>query len=97
MFYSTPVDKRDTEQKVCEMLLKEVAKTSLEIAKHLHRQLEATYLPLTMEELLIRLKENELLMESLEVEGAKTSDKKGMESIVNPAISTTTKVLNVWK
>ncbi len=75
MFCSSPGDKRDTELKFCEMLLKEVAKTS------------------AMEELLIRLEENERLMESLEVDstatkarGAKTSDKKGKQSVANPAI-----------
>jgi hypothetical protein len=94
MFYSSPVDKRDTEHEFCEMLLKEVAKTSLELAKQLRKQLEATESPLTMEELLVRLEENERLMESLEVEStaaskggaAKTSDKKGKQSIANPAI-----------
>jgi hypothetical protein len=50
------------------MLLKEVAKTSLELAKQLRKQLEATESPLTMEELLVRLEENERLIESLEVE-----------------------------
>ena len=47
-----------------------------------------------MEELLIRLEENELQMESLEVystaagtaRGAKTSDKKGTNSMANPTI-----------
>ena len=47
-----------------------------------------------MEELLIRLGENERLMESLEVDstatgkagGAKTSDTKGKQSMANPAI-----------
>jgi hypothetical protein len=47
-----------------------------------------------MEELLVRLEENERLMESLEVEStaaskggaAKTPDKKGKQSIANPAI-----------
>ncbi len=68
MFFSSPVDKRDTEHEFCEMLLKEVTKTSLELAKQLRKQLEATESPLTMEELLVRLEGNELLMESLEVE-----------------------------
>ncbi len=76
------------------MLLKEVAKTSLELAKPLFKQLEATESPLTMEDLLVRLEENEHLMESLEVEStamgkgwsAKTSDKKGKQSMANPAI-----------
>jgi hypothetical protein len=58
MFYSSPVDKRVTEHEFCEMLLKEVA--SLELAKQLRKQLEATESPLTMEELLVRLEENEL-------------------------------------
>ncbi len=47
-----------------------------------------------MEELLVRLEENERLMESQVVEstaagqggGAKTSDKKGKQSMTNPAI-----------
>ncbi len=93
MLYSSPADKGDTEHEFCEMLLKEVAKTSLELAKQLRKQLEATESPLTMEELLVRLEEDEPLMESLEVEstaaikggGAKTSDKKGKQSIANPA------------
>jgi hypothetical protein len=74
--------------------LKEVAKTSLELTKQLRKQLEATESSLTMEELLVRLEENERLMESLEVKstaagkgrGAKTSDKKGKQSNTNPAI-----------
>ncbi len=33
MFYSSPVDKRDTEHEFCEMLLKEVAKTSLDLLR----------------------------------------------------------------
>ncbi len=45
------MDKRDTKRKFCEMLLKEVAKTTLELAKQLRRQLEAAESPLTMEEL----------------------------------------------
>ncbi len=61
------------EHEFCEMLLKEVAKTSLEIAKQLRKELEATESPLTMEELLVRLEENERLMESLEVESTAAS------------------------
>jgi hypothetical protein len=67
MFYYSPLGKLDTEHELCEMLFKEVAKTRLELAKQLRKQLVATELPLTMEEPLIRLEENERLMESLEV------------------------------
>jgi hypothetical protein len=74
------------------MLLKEVAKINLEIAKQLRQLLEATESPLAMEDLQIRLEENERLIESLEVdstatkaEGLKTSDKKAIyrESTAN--------------
>jgi hypothetical protein len=95
-YYSTSVDKRETEHEFCETLLMEVAKSiDLQLAMQLRRNLESSESTLTMEELLIKLEENQRLMESLAVSssaksksgGAQLSDKKGgKQSMANPAI-----------
>ena len=95
MYYSTTVDKRETDHEFCEMLLIEVAKFDLTLAMQLRRNLESSDSILTMEELLIKLEENQRLMESLAVlspaksksGGAQLSDKRGgKQTMANPAI-----------
>jgi hypothetical protein len=84
------VDKRDTEHEFGKMLLKEIAITSLELANQLCEQLEATEFPLTMEQLLVRLEENERLMEILEVEST-AANKGGVQK------HRIRKVNNLWQ
>ncbi len=84
-FFSKPSHKRETDRNFCEMLLKEVAQAHKTLAIQLVRELEIKELTLTMELLLIRLEENQRLIESLEIEslahskasGTSSSDKKG--------------------
>ena len=93
-FYSKPSDKRETDRNFCDMLLKEVAQADRMLGMQLARELEMKESALTMELLLVKLEENQRLIESLEIEssahskagGNNSSDKKGKQSSANPAI-----------
>ena len=64
------MDKMETERDFCEMLLKEVAKSDLEFAKQLQRELDLKDASSTVEGLLTKLEENQRLLESLEAESS---------------------------
>ena len=64
-FYSKPSDKRETDRNFCKMLLKEVAQVDRRLAVQLFQELEMKDSTMTMETILIKLEENQHLIESL--------------------------------